>query len=152
METVTRRALVTQTWDYVLDEFPAVDYIRLPMPPLQSVTSITYKVKAGTVLTFAEANYVVATGSEPGRVILKSGCSWPSDELYKADPIRIRFIAGWTGVAPNTIPVTIKQAILLLIGHLYENREAVAEVRGGALLEIPLGVDALLATHRMRGF
>jgi uncharacterized phiE125 gp8 family phage protein len=152
VEVVTRRALVTQTWDYVLDEFPGVDYVRLPLPPLQSVTSITYKVKAGTVLTFAAANYVVATGSEPGKVILVSGCGWPSAELYRADPIRIQFVAGWTGVAPNTVPVVIKQAILLLVGHLYENREAVAEVRGGALTEIPLGVDALLATHRVRGF
>jgi hypothetical protein len=37
---------------------------------------------------------------------------------------------------------------LLLIGHLYENREAVASGAGVASAELPLGVRALLAPYR----
>ncbi len=38
----------------------------------------------------------------------------------------------------------IWQAMLLLIGHYYENREAAGDTRS----EIPLGVEALLYRHR----
>lgn len=40
----------------------------------------------------------------------------------------------------------ITAAMLLLIGHLYENREAVTV--GEAAAELPLGVDALLIPYR----
>lgn len=43
IEDITRRAIMTQTWDYCLDDFPGGDSIRLPFGNLQSVTSITYK-------------------------------------------------------------------------------------------------------------
>ena len=43
VEDITRRAILTQTWDYYLDEFPSDNYIRLPFGNLQNVTRITYK-------------------------------------------------------------------------------------------------------------
>lgn len=152
-EIITRLALATQTWDYVLQEFPADDYIRLPMPPLQSVTSVTYKPESASVYsTFASANYVVSTAQKPGRVVLVDNATWPSDDLYHADAVKVRFVAGYTGAAPNVVPTSIKQAILLLIGHFYENREAVAEVRGGQLTTLPMGVEALLMSYRVWSF
>jgi len=43
VETITRRKLLTQTWDYYLDEFPDEDYFKIPFGNLASVTRITYK-------------------------------------------------------------------------------------------------------------
>ncbi|MHB0929186.1 MAG: head-tail connector protein [Candidatus Nanopelagicales bacterium] len=41
-EAITRRQLITASWDLVLDGFPgAREPIEIPLPPLQSVTSIT---------------------------------------------------------------------------------------------------------------
>jgi uncharacterized phiE125 gp8 family phage protein len=41
----------------------------------------------------------------------------------------------------DDVPATIKAAILMMIGHLYTNREAVSDVPMGT---VPLGVTAML--------
>src|SRR5574343_285413 len=43
VEDITKRALLTQTYDYFLNEFPSKNYIKLPFGNLQSITRITYK-------------------------------------------------------------------------------------------------------------
>jgi uncharacterized phiE125 gp8 family phage protein len=72
VESHLRRALISQTWEVVLDAFPA-GVIRLPKPPLASVTSIKYTDDEGNESTYSSANYVVDSDTEPGRVVLKSG-------------------------------------------------------------------------------
>lgn len=139
------RALITQTWELVLDDWPAGDCIEIPLPPLQSVTSIKYKDKTGLENTWDAANYIVDTDSLLGRVVLADNCNWPSNDLYPAGAIRIRFVAGY-GLA-NDVPQTTKQALLLLIGHWYENRETVNI--GNIKTELPFTVKALLDLNRV---
>ena len=147
VENVLRRALFTQTWDLVLDEWPwASGWITVPLAPLASVTSVTYYDTAGTLYTLAAASYTVDTVSEPGRIVLNDGYTWPSTSLRPANPIYVRFVAGWS--TTGAIPQAIKQAILLLIGHWYENREALA-TSGAIPKQLPLAVDALLAPYRV---
>lgn len=143
-EAATRRALCTQTWDLTLPGWPDDDRrarIYLPLPPLVSVTSITYLDAAGDEQTIDDATYKVRAGS-PGIVSLRNGELWPS-VLDEDDPITIRFVAGY-GVAAN-VPATLKQAMLLLVGHWYEHPEAV--VTGTIATELPLAVKSLLATE-----
>src|SRR3546814_18289687 len=45
------------------------------------------------------------------------------------------------GYAPEEVPVALVQAMLLLIGHSFSNREAVSVGNTGS--EIPLGVESL---------
>lgn len=145
VETFTRRALITQTWDLYLDTWPSVDYIDLPRPPLQSVTSITYKDTTGAATTWGASNYIVDTGRTPGRVMLAYGISWPSSTLlYPTSAITVRYVCGY-GATGKSVPQQIRQAILLLVGHYYENREAALEkgVQG-----IPFGVESLLWSER----
>lgn len=144
-ETVTRRAMVTQTWDLTMDEWPDSDRIIVPLPPLQSVTSITYKDTDGTASTLATTEYIVDTKSEPGRIVLAYGKDWPTTTLYPAGAITVRFTAGY-GEA-TAVPQGIKQAILLLVGHWYEQREAVNV--GNIVNPLPFAVDALLWQHRL---
>src|ERR671919_706510 len=61
---VLGRALMTQTWEYVLDAFPLHDWIWLPLPPIQSVTSITYRDTSGNVQIFAAANYSLSADTQ----------------------------------------------------------------------------------------
>ena len=142
-ETFTRRALITQTWEAYLDGWPTVDYIDLPYPPLQSVTSLVYKDTAGASTTWGAANYIVDIGRTPGRIML-AGISWPSTTLYPTSGITIRYVCGY-GATGKSVPATTRQAILLLVGHLYENRESTVE---RALTVIPMGVEALLWMER----
>lgn len=49
-------------------------------------------------------------------------------------------------VGKDTIPAETRQAVLLLVGHWYEHREAVSE---GRLVEPPYAVRALLEMGRV---
>src|SRR5690554_6904374 len=77
VEAFQLRALVTQTWRLSLDRFPRGRVIRLPRPPLQSVTSITYTDPGGAQQTLSNTLYDVDTDSEPGRIVLKDDADWP---------------------------------------------------------------------------
>ena len=146
VEGISRRALITQTWDLFLDEFPEGDEIEIPFPPLQSTgLSVQYTNQAGGApATFASTNYAVDIYSEPGRIKLVYGAAWPGETLYTLNGVKVRFVAGFGAAA--AVPLKYKQAILLLVGHWYANREQVA---GNVnLSEIPFGVMALLWLDR----
>ena len=143
-EGYQNRALITQTWEMVLDNWPNGGYIEIPLPPLQSITDIKYKDADGAETTWAATNYIVDPDSYLGRVILADGGSWPTNELYPAAGIRVKFVAGY-GLAAS-VPQTIKQAMLLLIGHWYESREGVSDRN---MTEIPFAVKALLDLNRV---
>lgn len=149
-ETITRRALITQTWKYIVDAFPSGDELVLPLAPLQSVTSITYKDKDGDTSTFSSGDYIVNTDTEPGKVVLGYGKSWPSTTLYPTGAVTVQFKAGY-GDASTDVPQGIIQAMLMMIGHWYENREAIATT-GAVPKELPLAVESLLWPERVMGF
>jgi len=143
-EGFQRRAYITQTWELWLDKFPDIDNIYLPWPPLQSVSSIKYYDTANLEYTLLDSNYYVDTQSQPGRLSLNYGKSWPSTALRPTNGLCITFICGY-GDAVEDVPVKALYAMKLLIGHYYENREAVSQSQ---LYPAPLSVDALLWQDR----
>ena len=147
-EEQSNLALLTQTWDLVLDTWPEEE-LEIPLPPLQSIDSISYTLADGSVQTFDPDNYVVDTDNQPGRIALKSGVDWPSDELQPIAGIRIRFTCGFTQAAD--IPKNIILGMRLLIGHYYENRETVIST-GAVPKEIPLGASALFGSLKLWSF
>ncbi len=160
-EAHTRRALVTQTWRLTLDRFPAAlqpwwdgvrqvadmpgdgNIIELPRPPLVSVTSVTVYDDADNPVAVPAASYYVDSDSEPGRVSLRSGKTWPAVGRV-AGGVEVVFVAGYG--AASAVPQAIRQGMLMLIGHLFERREA--EAAAGAL---PPGVAALWRPYRVLG-
>ena len=124
IEDITRRALLTQTWDYYLDEFPSGDSFKLPFGNLQSVTHIKYTDSDGDQTTMTEnTDYIVETnGDQCGRIVLAYGESWPSFTAYPSNPIVVRFVCGWTTAA--LVPYKIKSAMKMICADLYSNREA----------------------------
>jgi len=140
-EAVTRRQFVTATYKLTLDSWPSV--IRPPRPPLVSVTSIGYTDTNGDAQTFSSSNYTVDTYSEPGRIALAYGQSWPDVQSGIIAPITVTYVAGYG--AATAVPRSIKAAMLLCIADLYEHREAMSEIR----LEENPTVDRLLWSKRM---
>lgn len=143
IEAETGRALLTQTIIGYLDAFPSDDFIELPFPPLQSVTSIAYIDTDGVSQTLSSANYSTDLSGVLGRILLNYNESWPSTRSQH-NAVTITFVAGYTSA---TVPHPIKAAAKLLVSHLYENREAVNV--GGAVNEIPKTVEYLLAQYRV---
>ncbi len=136
-----RRALVTQVWDLTLCGFPECGPIRVPLPPLVSVGSVKYRDGAGVQQTLSGSVYVVAAGT-PGAIHLADGQSWPTTQEHP-EAVTVRFTAGYGAAA--AVPDCIKAAMKLLIGHWYENREAVNV--GNITSEVPMAVTALLAAE-----
>lgn len=142
IEELYNLALVNQTWDLYLEEFPGTDELIVPKLPLSSVTGVFYTAYGSAEATYSSSNYVVDAYRQPGRIKLISGASWPGDELIVANGVRVRVVCGF-GAAGSSVPRMIRQALLLLVGHWYENREATYQGKG-SLDQIPMGVDALL--------
>jgi uncharacterized phiE125 gp8 family phage protein len=142
-EELLGRALITQTWAYKLDTLPPV--IRLPRPPLQSISTIVYTDDAGDPQTLAASLYRVDT-SEPGRITPAYGESWPT-VLPVTSAITVTFVAGY-GDDPADVPESIRAWIKLYVAHLFENREPA--VVGTVAAKVPDTLDALMAPHRFR--
>ena len=142
-ETFTRTAVAPT--QYRLTQ-PCLGDVTLPRSPVLSSTSYTTTVSylvqgASTWTTVASSLYRVEAGT-PGRVVLKSGASWPSPTFETGDPVRIDFWAGTTAA-----PEPIKQAMRLLVGHWYENRESV--VVGTVQAKLAHTVSMLLWSERV---
>lgn len=140
-EGFQNRAYITQTWELWLDKFPDYDYIEIPLPPLISISSIKYYNTSDTEATFSSSSYFVDVKSEPGRVCLNYGVSWPAATLRAYNGVCVTFVAGYG--ASSAVPEKVKLAILLLVGDYYENREA-----GSASKEIIEAVERLLWLER----
>lgn len=144
-EVFQRRAYLTQTWELWLDEFPGVDYIQLSRPPLASVTSIEYYNTSDVKATMSASDYFVDTWSTPGCVSLNYGKSWPSTTLRPKNGVCVTYVAGETSAA--SVSKKVKQAMLLLIGHWYENRETVNI--GNLTTKLDFTVESLLWQDRV---
>jgi len=125
VEDDTRRALITQTWDWILDEFPDSSgaVLTVPLPPLQSVTSITYVDTNGNSQIWAAADYQVDTDSTQGRIMPAYGQSWPSTR-DQMQAVTVRFVAGYGDNAVD-VPERLLNAMKVLVATWYENREDV---------------------------
>ncbi len=123
-EEFTNRAIGEQKWKLLLDEFPDNDYIELQFPPLISVNSVTYIDSDGISATMSAScsdGYIVDVNKEPGRIFLAYNSIWPIFTELPYNAIEIIFTCGYTS---DNVPKKIKQAMLKMIGALYENRQS----------------------------
>lgn len=168
-EQKMNRAIYNQTYVLSLDQFNYGDWrstipmerrnplrfsalwesmaLRLPMPRLVSVTSITYLDVTGTLRTLDPSTYNVDASSEPARIVPAINLTWPTTDYYIPGSVRVTYVSGsyGDGVTVDSCPTSIKLAVKLLIGQFYENREATTAL---PLKNLPLGVDSLLNPYR----
>lgn len=127
-EQITRRALMTQTWELKRDWFPP-DRVPLviPLPPLQSVTSVIYIDEDGASQTWANTNYTVETpsGDAPvkGRIIPNFEVDYPETQRIE-NAVTVQFVAGY-GDDPPDVPRAIRNAMLTHLTQLYDLRSPV---------------------------
>jgi len=143
-ERITGRQLITAVWTLKLDRFPCGE-IEIPVAPLLTVVSVKYRDPDDVLTVWPTTEYVVDAPAGPyattGRVYLAHKKEYPTTAC-RPDAVEIEFTAGY-GADPTTIPLEIRQALLLLMGHWYENRETVNI--GNITSELPFAAEALLA-------
>jgi uncharacterized phiE125 gp8 family phage protein len=148
VEERTGRQLITATWKETRYRFPECEWT-LDRPDLIGVSSLTYKLASdGTVTTLASTDYTVSTNGHRGVVVPAFGTSWPGAR-YEIDAVALTYTSGF-GATAASVPQAIKQAMLLLIGSWYENREAV--MVGTISKEVEFAVEALLAPYMVGNY
>ncbi len=152
IENAYKMALMTQTWGMHLDWFPS-GIVEIPRPPLQSITSIAYEDEAGDTQTLDSSKYQVDVNSRPGRVVFEPDEVWPATEVGRLAAVTITFVAGygateWDNTTEGSVPASVVEALLLLVGHWYLDREAV--LTGTISKEIEFAVKALMSSEATR--
>lgn len=143
---VLGRCIMTQTWDLFLDGWPCDGNIKIPLPPLQSVTFVKYRNTAGTWITVDPSAYEVDNHQTFGWVV-PSSAGW-SYSLYNGkNVVNVRFVAGY-GSTPYAVPPLLRHALKTMIGDAYEQRESY--VTGTIFTETP-AIKRALAPLRLVG-
>ena len=146
VEAFTKRQLVTATWLLGLERFPLREIV-VPLPPLASVTSVTYVDENGAAQTWNSSLYQVDTKSEPGRIKPIESESFPSTQLGTYNAVTVTFVGGYGD--ESAVPERFKHAIKLMTANWFEFREPVID---GRVMKAPTSVDALLNQDRMWEF
>lgn len=145
-------SFLNETWNQYFNRWPWEDgFFDLMRVPLVSVGFVNFTDSTGTVAAMATTNYIVDPNVQPGRIVLAFGTSWPGVTLSPASPIQVQFTAGYHASDPTKVPTTIYHAMLMMISHLYENREPVQVGRAITSIELPMTVDQLLSDYGIRG-
>lgn len=123
-EEATQRAIMPQTWEFVLDGFPSSGIIRLPRPPLIEITSVTYYDSAGDAgdLTGSPAEYESATSGQYQHAIIRplANTLFPATQV-RPDAVTITYRAGFED-EDDPLLKQINVGILLMVGELYKMR------------------------------
>jgi len=156
-EFFTRRALIAQTWTLYRDGWPSgtrcailhegwreeafettsARALFLPRPPLRSVVHVKTFAEDDTETLWPASSYSVDAAGLPGRLVARAGQAFPVPGRA-ANGIEVRFVAGH-GDTPGDVPARLRQGIVQLAAHLFENRgdgadeAAVRESGAGAL-------------------
>lgn len=165
VENEIRKSLLTQTWDLWLDAKslnmdidPITEsrilynpnnleiallrfyapYVELPYGPVQSISAIYYYEDDNVQRTFPVTSYYLDNSGIVARVCLAVGATWPAGVRPFAS-LQVRYVAGETTAA--SVPGPLKQAILMVVSHLYENR-------GKENIAIPDMAKRLLDTYK----
>lgn len=108
-------------------------FLELPNPPLLLDDDHGMSVEVDS----QAADYTVDADMRPAEVVIQHAADGPVAVTY------------WAGVAPGTpIAPQLRSALLLYVGHLYVNREAVS---ADAPREVPMAFETLLASESIHG-
>jgi len=144
VEQYTGRQLLPATWAAYADSFESV--LRLRPSPVSEVSSLKYFDSTNTEIT-AVANTDYYTDLVECPATIQPVSCWPST-YPKPNAVAITFVAGYASAA--LVPESIKQAMLLLIGHYYDRREEL--VIGVSSVEMPKNSTWLLDPYRIKTF
>jgi uncharacterized phiE125 gp8 family phage protein len=164
-EEITRRALVEQglrlvaagwyrdSWQRTY-RHGSIDLLR---PPLISVDQVSYYDDANVLRVVDPSHYFMEETQPVQRVRWAGAFDYPC--VYaRDDAVRVDYTAGYAGYASpvidqeqaaSGIPASIINGMLLLVGDMYENREATLVGLSAIVLA---AADALFESKRVHNF
>lgn len=144
IETHLSIATLTQSWSIFLDDWPSTSHVDIPIAPLISIELVNLYDEAGVATVLDEENYYIDTRSRVPRLLRTGSGVWLQPDR-KASGIEIQITTGY-GPAADDVPQNLRQAIMILVAHWFENRELVALTDNPIM--VPETVSALLHPYR----
>ena len=145
------RTLVHTQWVMRFDSFPpdGTQDIELPRPPMSmagttTAVSLTFTSETGGTQAYSTNSFRVDRNATPGAVKTLYGQTWPP-HLMDDNAVSVTWWAGY-GSAGSSVPAAVRHAILMLVGHWYENRSTV--LVGSISKQLEFAVESLLSSHR----
>jgi uncharacterized phiE125 gp8 family phage protein len=137
--------LVTQTVKEYFDDFPLSNVVplHLSLNPVQSISSVTYTDLDGNTTTWDSSLYQTDTIGKPARIMPIYAGEYPDTQDYNLNAVAVTYVAGYGAAAD--VPKPIRQAILLMVTEMYENR--MDKVR-----QLPMASQRLLDNWRIHTF
>ena len=133
------------TFNYDVWQSNAFNRIPLWRGPANSVVSVVYDDTAGVQRTLASNQYRLREYALQPCIVPATGITWPEAEPIPGS-IRVTYNAGYASNA--AVPEPFKQAAKLLIGHWFENREAVMVGATSGILD--MAVNTLIDGYRLK--
>lgn len=141
-EQRTQRSFAPATKTLVLNGFPVGSgKIELPWTPVTAIESLEFIDPEGVEQSLDAETLRLDTRPILPTLAPQWGAEWPrtTDET--------ECITITASVGQEETPPDVEIALLMLIAHHYVRRQGVAE--GGALQEVPMGVEMLLEPYRI---
>ncbi len=150
VENFTGYQLLSATYTQYLDKFPNKNTaIELLMNPVSAVTHVKYYDSDNTLQTWNTSNYDTDLKGKPARITLANDATFPT--VYdRTNAVEIKFVAGYASTSATGFPKQLLNAMYLIIGHLYENRQDV--IVGSIVSEMKKGADSILRQYRIFNF
>ncbi|GLU28767.1 MULTISPECIES: head-tail connector protein [Brucella/Ochrobactrum group] len=138
VEAETGLALVDQTWRLRVDRWPRSGRLAIFKYPVKAVTAVVAYRPDGSAISMEPEEFMLQHGRRPQRVYM---AQYPDAQTFCG--LEVDFIAGFgeTGVE---VPDALKQAILTLTAHLYENRAGLDTAKA----ELPVMVGQMVDSWR----
>lgn len=148
--TAYRMTMDMWTWDIELPRSPAVE------AAANLITGIAYATPrirywdndyVQQTITYADDDFELLLDNNPPLLVLPPSTIWPITAPLQRGAIEIDWIAGYAAGSTG-IPQLLRLAIMMLVAHWYEHREAV----GSFGSEVPLAVDSVLRLYSDGGY
>lgn len=145
VENRLNQSLISQTRKQYMDKFPcgSIEILNGPViynPPTTPI-AVKYYDSNDAEQTWSSSNYWFDNNRHLPLIVPKY--SWPSAG-ERPSAIWVEYTAGF-GTTADTVPESIRSAILLIVAHLYTNR--VPEVEGQMIGRLQMGVESLISHH-----
>lgn len=146
-EKVTGRLLTDAVYEWRRPSFGCDrPFLELPVADVGQIDSVRYIDDAGAEQVIDATVYYFDDNPEAGRIWLLNGQAWPTP-AYLPDAVRVRLRSRYGAVysPPMRPEETTIQAMHLMIGHWWTNREAASS---SEIYEVPMGAAHLLRLDR----
>jgi uncharacterized phiE125 gp8 family phage protein len=139
LEGRTGKAFLAQGWRVMLDAWPPGGEVPLSPCPVLSVSAVRVLDAAGVATALPPSAWRLEAGREPALLILAGP---PPPPGRARNGIEIDLVAGY-GAAATDCPEPLRQAMRLLLGHVWEHR-GLAERHP----KEPQEINAIIAPYR----